>query len=160
MDIIKKYAVWIGFTLVIVALALLWWLQPERQVRRAQKRLIAALESRDFAAFERMLADDYRDGWGHNKANVVSRSSEVFRQFLFLTIAHEEKSLVFNGGAWVVSEKITMKGTGGPLANYAMEEVAKLTQPFAISWRNNGGATKWVVTAVNQPELNIPSMLQ
>ena len=114
------------------------------------------MQSRDFAAFERMLADDYRDAWGHNKSNVVSRSSEVLGQFLFLTISHEEKSLESRGGTWIASEKVALKGTGGPLANHAMDEVNRLTQPFAFSWRNNGGATKWVITAVEQPELQVP----
>ena len=141
--------------MLIAAIALLWWLQPERQVRRAQKRLIAALQSRDFAAIERMLANDYRDNWGHNKANVVSRSSDVFRHFLFLSIVAEEKSLQFRGDTWIVREKITLKGTGSPLATHAMDEVNGLTQPFAISWRNDGGATKWVVATVEQPELVI-----
>ena len=58
MEIFRKFGVWLGLLLAIAGLALWWWLQPERQVRRAEKRLVEALESRDFAAFERMLADE------------------------------------------------------------------------------------------------------
>jgi hypothetical protein len=155
MEIVRKYAVWIGFTVLFAALALFWWLQPERQVRRAQKRLIAALESRDIAAFGSMLANDYRDSWGHNKANVTSQASEVLRQFLFLTIERKETLLEFRGDTWILSEKITIKGTGGPLASYAKDEVNRLAGPFTVSWRNAGGATKWQISEISQPELTV-----
>ena len=141
--------------LVVSALGLWWWLQPERQVRRAQKRLIAAIESRDVAAFEHMLADDYRDRWGHNKAIVTSHMSEVLRQFLFLTVEHVEKDVRFGGDTWAIDAKITLKGTGGPLANHAKDEVGRLKEPFTITWRKNGGPTKWVVVSVGQSELEL-----
>ncbi len=137
-------------------LVLWWWLQPEQQIRRAQTRLIAAIESRDLVAFERLLADDYSDSWGHNKAIVVSQANEVLRQFLMLSVEHEEKGLTFKGATWVVSEKIILKGTGGPLAIYAKDEVGRLREPFAITWRKNGSATQWVITSVAQPELHLP----
>lgn len=100
-----------------------------------------------------MLADDYRDGWGHNKEIVTSHMNEVLRQFLFLTVEHTEVDLKFAGDTWAIREKITLKGTGGPLANYAKDEVTRLREPFTITWRQNGGATKWVVVSVAQPEL-------
>lgn len=137
-------------------LALWWWLQPERQVRRAQERLISAIENRDLVALERILADDYRDQWGHNKGIVISHMKEVLRQFLFLTVEHQETSFTFAGNTWVVREKITLKGSGGPLANHAKDEVNRLREPFTITWRQNGGATKWVLVSVAQPELELP----
>ena len=82
--------------------------------------------------------------------------NEVLRQFLMLTAEREEKALTFGGASWVVSEKITLKGSGGPIANYARDEVGKLRQPFAITWRQNGGATQWQITSVAQPELQLP----
>ncbi len=154
MEIFRKIGVWLGLLLAIAGLALWWWLQPERQVRRAEKRLVEALESRDFAALERMLAEDYSDRWGQNKAIVISRLSDVLRQFLFLTVVHEEKALEFSGGGWVLSAKIELKGTGGALAMHAKDELNRLKRPFAITWRNNGGPTKWVIATVAQPELD------
>lgn len=147
---------WIGVVIVCAALALWWWLQPERQVRRAQTRLIAAIEGRDFAAFERLLADDYRDRWGHDKANVISLTQEVFQQFLFVTVVREEKGLDSRGAEWVLREKIKLTGTGGPLATYAKDELNRLTQPFEITWRRTGGPTQWSITNVEQPELALP----
>ncbi len=119
-------------------------------------RLISAIENRDLVALERILADDYRDQWGHNKAIVISHMKEVLRQFLFLTVEHQETSLTFAGNTWAVREKITLKGSGGPLANHAKDEVNRLREPFTITWRQNGGATKWVLVSVAQPELELP----
>lgn len=156
MDFLKRFGVWIGLVALCGTLWLWWWLQPERQVRRAEKRLVTALEKRDFDAFQRLLADDYSDQWGHNKTNVVSLATEVFQQFLFLTIQREEMSVDSRDGNWVVSEKMKLQGTGGPLAAHIQAEAAKLTKPFQITWRNDGGPTRWVVVFVTQPELEMP----
>ena len=145
---------WFCLLALFAGLALWWWLQPERQVRRAQTRLIAAIEGKDFAAFERLLADDYRDRWGHDKAIVLARTKDVFQQFLFLTIVREEKGLDFRGADWVLREKITLNGSGGPLAMFAKDEVNRLREPFVVTWRRKGGPTEWVVSAVEQPELD------
>ena len=147
---------WFCLLALFAGLALWWWLQPERQVRRAQTRLIAAIEGKDFAAFERLLADEYRDRWGHDKAIVATRTKAVFQQFLFLTIVREEKGLDFRGTDWVLREKMTLNGTGGPLATFAKDEVNRLREPFAITWQRNGGPTEWVIRAVEQPDLDIP----
>lgn len=146
---------WFCLLALFAGVALWWWLQPERQVRRAQTRLIAAIEDKDFAAFERLLADDYRDRWGHDKTIVLARTKDVFQQFLFLTIVREEKTLDFRGSDWTVREKITLNGTGGPLAMFAKDEVNRLRAPFAIAWRRSGGPTEWVVGSVEQPELDL-----
>ncbi len=153
MKLYQKFGVWIGLLLVIAGLALWWWQQPEQQVRRAQKQLIKTLESRDFAAFERFLAEDYSDRWGQNKAIVKTHMADVLRQFIFLTIVAEEKSLEPSGGGWVLSARIQLQGTSAGLAAYAQSQVSRLQKPFEITWRKNAGSTKWVIAKVEQPEL-------
>ena len=76
---------------VALAIWLMWWSRPERQVRRAQGRLLSALESRDYAALERLFAEDYRDSWDHDKANVLRRCPQVLDQFIRKEIVKYEK---------------------------------------------------------------------
>src|SRR5688572_21436762 len=83
---LKQAARIAGMALLALVIWLIWWTRPERQVRRAQGRLLSALESRDYSAFGRLLAEDYRDAWEHDKAIVLRRCPEVFDQFLTLTI--------------------------------------------------------------------------
>lgn len=103
-----------------------------------------------------LLSHDYRDRWGHDKAIVLSRCREVFRQFALLDIEREDRGLVFAGGAWVLSEKIRIKGLGAPLALHVRDEVNGLVSPFAMTWRKRGWKPwEWELANVVHPELKI-----
>ena len=105
----RKNLVWL-FVAAVVALGFwFWsWCQPEKQVRRAQGRLIAAIESRDFDAMAALLAHDYRDRWENDKTNVRVRGREVFRQFVTLTIGRTDSGIRPAGSLWILSEKKLM----------------------------------------------------
>ena len=70
-----------GAALLLAGLLLHWWSRPERQIPRAQARLLSAVEKRDFDALAAMIAADYCDRWRQDRAEVVRRSREVFGQF-------------------------------------------------------------------------------
>jgi hypothetical protein len=153
----KQMARLLGIAFLAVAIWLMWWCQAERQVRRAQGRLLGALESRDYQAFARLLADDYRDGWEHDKAFVLRRCPEVFDQFLTLTLEGEFRGNEPTATGWIVRQKIVVKGLGGPLGMYARDEVNALREPFTMTWRKKSWKPwDWELTRVEQPELRIP----
>lgn len=134
----------------------LWWCQPERQIPRAQRRLLSAVESRDFGAMAVLLADDYRDRWGHDKAIVLRDVQEVFGQFVLLTIEQRESTLALLADGWAVQEKIIIKGLGGALAIYARDRVNALREPFYMTWRRRGWKPwDWELTSVEQRELQL-----
>lgn len=138
-------------------LSFYWWQQPERQVRRAQRRFVAAIEKSDFTAMSGLLAEDYRDQWGHDKAIVVRNCREVFSQFLTLSIERVEHGLERGDGGWILRETITIKGFGGALAMAARDEVNALREPFTMVWRSSGSKPwDWELVAVRQPELKLP----
>jgi hypothetical protein len=153
---LKKLVLPFAGIFVAAALWLRWWLQPERQIPRAQARLLSAIERRDFSAMEALLAADYRDRWQHDRATVVERSREIFGQFMTLTIEHEFRGLRADGGNFLLAEKITLKGFGGPLATAARDEVNVLSQPFVMEWRLRGKPWEWELKSVTQPELELP----
>jgi hypothetical protein len=154
---IKQTARWLGIALLAFAIWLLWWSRPERQVRRAQGRLLGALESRDYPALARLLAEDYRDAWDHDKANVLRRVPEVLDQFVLLDVEGEIRSVEPETATWVAREKIIVKGLGGALGMYARDEVNRLREPFTMHWRKRSWKPwDWELTRVEQPELRIP----
>ncbi len=104
-----------------------------------------------------LLAEDYRDRWGHDKAIVVSDSEMVFKQFLMLTIERENQGVEFGTQTSIVREKLTVKGFGGPLAVAAKDAVNALHEPFALTWRRRSWKPwDWELTSVEQRELRLP----
>ena len=140
--------------LLALTLWLWWWCQPERQVRRAQARLIHAVESRDFDALSLLLADDYRDGWQHDKTFVLEGCREVFGQFALLDIEREFHGVEISPAGWVLREKLTLKGFGSPLALYARDRVNEQREPFAMTWRRRAW-NDWVLTSVAHPKMEL-----
>ena len=144
----------------ILLFAAFWlrsWLLPERQIPRAQARLLSAIESRDFGTMAGMLATDYRDRWQQDRATAIARSREVFGQFATLTIGHEQTGLRAESGSWFLSEKLRLKGLGGPLAMAARETVNGLRQPFTMEWRRRSWKPwDWELKSVTQPEVELP----
>ena len=156
MDLKKAALVLVGI-LLFAALWLRSWLLPERQIPRAQARLLSAVESRDFDAMTALLAADYRDRWQQDRTSVVARSREVFGQFATLTIEREQTGLRAQSGSWFLSEKLRLKGLGGPLAMAARETVNGLRQPFTMEWRRRSWKPwDWELKSVTQPEVELP----
>ena len=143
--------------LLFAAAWLRWWTQPERQVPRAQARLTAAVESRDFAELTRMIADDYRDQWQQDKPIVIERCRQVFGQFAMLDIEREPRELQARDGHWALSERVSLKGLGGPLAMMARDEVNALREPFTMLWhRRSWKPWDWELKSVEHPALELP----
>ena len=143
--------------LLVAVISLRWWLKPERQVRRAQGRLISSVEKRNFEAMASLLAEDYSDRWQHDKAIVLRECREVFRQFLTLTIERADFGIEMKDDRWVLREKLTLKGLGGPIAMFARDEVNALREPFAMTWRRRSWKPwDWEMVSVNHPALELP----
>jgi hypothetical protein len=147
----------LGIAVLALGIWLIWWSRPERQVRRAQARLLDAVESRDYPALARLMAEDYRDAWEHDKANVLRRVPQVFDQFLTLDIEGEISATQAEAADWMVRQKIVVTGIGGALGMYARDEVNKLKEPFVMRWRKRGWKPwDWELTRIEQPELRLP----
>ena len=148
----------LGTGFLLTALWLRWWCQPERQIPRAQARLLSSVEKRDFDAMAAMLAADYRDRWQQDRATVIGRSREVFGQFVMLTIGREPRGLRDESGSWFLAENVTLSGLGGPLAMAAQDSVNALRAPFVMEWRQRSWKPwDWELKSVAQPELELPS---
>lgn len=145
-----------GFILVIFLVSL--W-RPEKQVQRHQRQLLSALEDRDWDDVNELLAENYSDRWGHDKAFVQSRAAQVFRQFFAVQITGEITALDLSGDTGEVRTSLRVQGRGGPLAEYAIMRANALTSPWTFRWRKQSWKPwDWVLEYVDQPELEITEM--
>ena len=154
---LKNIALGAGGLFAAGFLWLCWWVQPGRQVRRAQARLFSTVEKRNFDAMSLLMAEDYRDRWQQDKAIVLRGCREVFGQFITLTIDRADSQLEGKGDSWLLREKLTIKGLGGPLAMVARNEVNGLREPFAMTWRRRSWKPwDWELSALDHPTLELP----
>jgi len=153
----KKIVLLAAGTLLVGALWLNWWTQPERQIPRAQARLLAAIERRNFQDMSHMLADNYSDRWQQDKSIVTGRCREVFADFALLTIEHAPQGLQPRDDAWALSEKVQIKGLGGPIALAARDGINALREPFTMLWHQRSWKPwDWELRSVEHPTLELP----
>jgi len=155
----KSSLIYVAAALVALLLYCVALWQPERQLRLHQANLLRAVEKRDWERLATFFAEDYSDRWGHDKAIVIERAREVFRQFLFVKVRHTVTSIERAGDSAVVSAKISIEGSGGPLAQFAQERIATLAEPFIFRWsKRSWKPWDWQLREVNQPELEMPEL--
>lgn len=142
-----------GLVLVVWCL---WLWQPSRQLRRHTEKLLAAVEDQNWRKMADIMANDYSDRWGHDKATVGEHTRQVFAQFFVLTVQGTDLEVEEADAVGTVRVQIAIKGRGGPLADIVIARVAELKEPFAFTWRQ--GSWKpwdWKLIRVDQPELEI-----
>jgi hypothetical protein len=126
-------------------------------VQRHQAEFRRAAESRSWKKLSELIADDYSDRWSHDKATVVEHSQLVLSQFLVLGIESRDIEVTESNGAGVVRERLILKGSGGPVADLAVQRVAALKEPFVFIWRQRSWKPwDWALVRADQPELEIP----
>lgn len=139
-----------------LVLFLVWYWQPERQVRLHQQQLLSALEDRDWEDVADLMADSYSDRWRHDKAFVLREAREVFRQFIALQVTGEVKDLSVADGAGEIKARLTIVGRGGPLAEFAMSRVNVMREPWVFRWQQQSAwPWDWQLVFVDQPELDL-----
>jgi hypothetical protein len=149
---------------MVTALALLvsLWLrsrwQPARQARVHTEKLLSAVESKDWSELSRLMANDYTDTWGNEKADVLERVREVFAQFFAPELKAGPMTVETMDGRVVVRAPVSLRGRGGPMAEVAVQRVGALREPFVFTWRKESWRPwDWVLTRVEQPELKVES---
>lgn len=155
----KRLALTAAAALVALGLWLAWLWQPERQVRLHTAGLIKGIERRNWSKVQDLLADNYSDRWGHDKAFVLSGLHQVFGSFVFLTVEHENLSV--NAITGQTRTRVKVSGQGGVVAQYVMTKVNGLPEPFTLTWaKRSGKPWDWHLTAVDHPTLDPDSAPQ
>ena len=144
-----------ALALATVIYCLVLW-QPERQVRLHQRNFLRAAEKKKWERLAQFVAPDYSDRWGHDKEIVVQQAREALRQFLFLSIAQEERAAHVLDGKGTLAGRLAVEGSGGPLAEIVQQHVNSLSEPFTFHWQQRSWKPwDWKLVRVDQPELEV-----
>jgi hypothetical protein len=151
-----------GAIVAVLALLVGLWLwsrwQPARQARVHTEKLLSAVESKNWGRLGGLLAQDYTDSWGNDKADVLERVREVFAQFFALELKAGAMTVQTVAGGAIVRAPVSLRGRGGPLAEVAVQRVGALREPFVFHWRKESWRPwDWALTRVEQPELKVES---
>ena len=136
--------------LAVVAWLVLPFLLPSRGLDRAWSRLIDAVEDRDAAALNVLLADDYHDGFGFDREQAVTTLTSVFGQFVTLDIRRERPAVhIVSAQRGATEALIRVSGHGTPIAQMIAQGSAGLATPTTFHWRRNSWrAWDWQLTSI------------
>lgn len=148
---------WAG---LLVAFLLGLWLvrlwAAENQVRLHSEHLVHQVERRNWNAVGEFIAPEYRDDWGHDRAQLLNRLRFVGRFFFDLTITTSAERIQVRvpEGAW--QAQIHLEGRG-EAAGEITARVNRLTTPFVLRWeRASGKPWDWKLVKVTNETLEIP----
>lgn len=142
--------------IVGIYLARLW--QPERQVALHGEHLLSQIESKNWTAVSDLIADDYHDRWGNDRALLLERLRGVFRAMPNARIAVIDSVIRADNGKGDWSAKITITGAG-EFAAVMEERVNALPAPFEMEWRRRSAKPwDWKLLRVENSALEISGL--
>jgi len=139
-------------------LFLLWFWQPEVQVRRHTAKFLHLIEGRNWAGVADSIDPQYADQWGHDRARVVERMREVMRYIRAVRIVAQEPAVDIDNGHAIWTAKVTIEGEAGEAIALVQDRINSLTAPFELEWRRiSRKPWDWKLVRVSNPELQLPS---
>ena len=137
----------------LVWLFLLW--RPARQAELHTLNLLERASARDWPAVEAMMAADYRDAWGHDRASAIDEARQLFSHFFALQIvALAPLRITDENEALAVSAPVGVFGSGTAVTQAVIEEVREARGDAVFIWRRAGGCPwQWALAEVRHAEL-------
>ncbi len=141
--------------LVGLVMAALRWSRPESRIPARQKALMSAVSSRNWSKVERLMSENYRDHWHHDRAHARDTLSTVAGGFLTLEVTLQAPVLDIDAtGGPEIRGRLRLQGSGGGLAPMVQREVNRLEEPFVFVWEKTGSLPwHWSLLRVEQEEL-------
>ena len=114
------------------------------------------VEARSLSGVGDFVAANYRDDWGDDRAQMVTRLRLVSRLLTSLTISANDVQTQVAGqtGTWRARLQVAAQGEA---AAEIIERVNSLTTPFLLRWqRESWKPWDWQLVEISNPELQIP----
>lgn len=138
-----------------VYLLQLW--APENQVRLHTDHLLEALEAKDWEAVTEFLAPDYRDEWGHDRAEAIAQLRRILPYARNLRLIPREVITSAEGAAGRWRGKVRLEAEPNEVSVLLMERVNALDEPFLLEWRKASWKPwDWRLTWVTNAALQLP----
>lgn len=143
--------------LAVLALVLgLPWLSPSRGVERAWRGVVSAIEDKDQEALAAYLSDNYRDGFGLDRAGALELAATIRGHFAVCTIRREQPELVMDATtrrAATTRALIRLGGQGSPVAQGAIQASQASQTPTEFRWRRASWKPwDWKLISVENPD--------
>jgi hypothetical protein len=151
---------WLKIAAIVLLAAMAAWLfllwQPARQVELHTSNLLARASSRDWDAVAAMMAENYGDTWGHDRASVIDEARQLFSHFFALHIVPLDALHVSEiAGGFSASAPIGVFGTGTAVAEAVIEEVREAGGEADFIWRKAGPwPWQWELSEVRHEKLS------
>jgi len=143
-----------------IGLYCVWLWQPQRQIDRHAKNLLHDIEQRNWSRVADLIATDYADQWGNDRALVLERMRLGLGYGHHLRLkAIDANCKIDNGGrVGLWRSRILIEDDDPGLGAVVKERVNSLTTPFELQWRHiSRKPWDWKLVRVSNPELEIPA---
>jgi hypothetical protein len=142
---------------LLIGLFLIWFWQPERQIRYHTESFLRTIEKRNWAGVADFIANDYQDQWGEDRTRVLERMREVLRYLRRIRIDATNAAVRVDNQRGYWNAKITIDGDQGEVTALVKERVNSLTRPFELEWRRQSAKPwDWKLVRVSNASLEIP----
>lgn len=116
----------------------LFFQSPEEQLQRAQAKLIHAVEKRDWSTINGMMADEYMDDFGFDRATALQTAKDLLSGYFTLTLITETTWNRGTNEIGVVKMKIKVEGNGTQVAQMVTDRVNATKEPWVFHWLKKG----------------------
>jgi hypothetical protein len=147
--------------LVAVYLFGIRW-RPEATVRRNHTAFIGAIEDKKWGKCRGLIAEQYGDKWGFNRADVTLAIEDVASQFILVLDFEWTTTRLTpgdDGKTYTLVGKGKMSGKGTPLAAMIVNQsAAYAAEPFTFVWKKQSSMPwDWKLQKIEHPTLDVPS---
>lgn len=151
----KASLVVVGLLLVVALAVALPWLSPKRGVERSSRALAEALVEKDKEALAALLADNYSDGFGFDRAQAITAAFTFREHFVICTVTYEEPQLTLaaDDRAAIIRALVRLDGQGSPVAQAAIQSSKNTATPTSFRWRRDSWKPwDWKLVSIDNPD--------
>jgi hypothetical protein len=145
----------LGATIMIVFYCVWLW-QQERQIVRHTENLFRRIDQKNWSGFADLVAVDYADQWGNDRALLLERMRLVLGYSRQVHLHVSDSNCKIDNGVGIWRGRITIEGDDSDLVAAAKVQVNSLTTPFELRWRKvSDKPWDWKLVRVSNPDLDI-----
>jgi hypothetical protein len=143
---------------IMIAFYCVWLWQQERQIVRHTENLFRRIEQKNWSGFADLVAVDYADQWGNDRALLLERMRLVLGYSRQVHLHVSDSNCKIDNGVGIWRGRITIEGDDSDLVAAAKVQVNSLTTPFELRWRKvSDKPWDWKLVRVSNPDLEIPA---